>query len=317
MSTATPQKPASRTDGESRAATMLPPAPARPVALFLALRPKQWVKNALVLAGLVFTINQHHSVVDVGRAFAAVLVFCALSSCIYLINDICDVEQDRHHPRKRKRPIAAGWVQVPEAWSMSALLGVAGLSGAWLLGLPFALTALTYLVLTVAYSFRLKHEVLVDVLALAGCYVLRAVAGAVVLSVEISPWLLVCTTLGALLVGLAKRRNELVTLSDAGSHRRILTEYTVPMLDQMIGIVAAATLMAYMLYTFSSPTALHRPLLMVTIPYVIYGIFRFLYLMHRHGKGGDPSAELVEDRGLLLCGLLWAITSAAVLLWRQ
>ena len=291
--------------------------PALPIALFLALRPKQWIKNGLVLAGLIFTVNQHHTVDDLLRALAAVLVFCALSSCIYLINDICDVEQDRHHPRKRKRPIAAGWVKIPQAWTMSGVLGVVGLAGAVALGVPFALTAVAYLVLTVSYSFRLKHEVLVDVLALAGCYVLRAVAGAVVLGVEISPWLLVCTTLGALLVGLAKRRNELVTLSDAGSHRRILTEYTVPMLDQMIGIVAAATLMAYMLYTFSSPTAHRRPFLMLTIPYVIYGIFRFLYLMHRHGKGGDPSAELVEDRGLLICGLLWAATSAAVLLLRH
>jgi hypothetical protein len=154
-----------------------------------------------------------------------------------------------------------------------------------------------------------------DVMALSGCYVLRAAAGAVVIPVEISPWLLACTTLGALLLGFAKRRNELVTLDDAGSHRRILQEYSIELLDQLITIVTAATLMAYMLYTFYSPTAKERPLLMLTIPFVIYGIFRFLYLVHRHGKGGDPSSELIEDRNLVICAALFGITAGLVMLF--
>jgi len=292
------------------------PAPPLPVALFKALRPKQWVKNAVLLAGIVFTLDQSHPPGDWLRVLGAVAIFCMLSSAIYLVNDICDVEQDRLHPKKRFRPLAAGYISLTAAWSLAALLAVAGLSGAAALGGWFVVTAIAYVLLTVSYSFWLKHAVLMDVMALAGCYVVRAVAGAVVIGVEISPWLLVCTTLGALLVGLAKRRAELMTLENAASHRRILQEYTVQMLDQMISPITGATLMAYMLYTFFSKTAerLSWPWLMLTIPFVVYGIFRFFYLMHRHGKGGDPSVELVEDRNLMICALLWAVTCVLVML---
>lgn len=284
------------------------------IHLFKALRPRQWIKNLVLLAGILFTLNHPHPSSDWVRVAVAVLVFCLLSSSIYLINDVADVEQDRHHPKKRLRPIAAGQVAIPTALVTSVVLALSGLSGAVLLGRDFAITAAIYVALTVSYTLWLKHQVLLDVMALSGCYVIRAAAGAVVISVNISPWLLVCTTLGALLIGFAKRRNELVTLENAGNHRRILQEYTVGLLDQLITIVTAATLMAYMLYTFFSPTAKERPLLMVTIPFVIYGIFRFLYLMHRHGKGGDPSAELIEDRNLLVCGLLFAVTAGLVML---
>jgi 4-hydroxybenzoate polyprenyltransferase len=272
------------------------------------------VKNAVLLAGILFTLNHGHPLSDWLRVAAGVLVFCLLSSSIYLVNDIADVEQDRHHPKKRFRPIAAGLVAIPTAIVTAIVVASAGLAGSVALGRDFAIVAGAYLVLTISYTAWLKHMVLLDVMALSGCYVLRAAAGAAVISVEISPWLLVCTTLGALLIGLAKRRNELVTLEDAGSHRKILEEYTVGLLDQLITIVTAATLMAYMLYTFFSPTAKERPLLMVTIPFVIYGIFRFLYLMHRHGKGGDPSSELIEDRNLLACAALWGLTVGAVML---
>jgi 4-hydroxybenzoate polyprenyltransferase len=285
------------------------------VSLFRALRPKQWVKNSVLLAGILFSLNHGHGLSDWLRVFAGVVAFCLLSSSIYLVNDVADVEQDRHHPKKRFRPIAAGQITIPTAIVMAVIVGLAGLTGSVLLGRGFAMVAGAYLVLTICYTVWLKHMVLLDVMALSGCYVLRAAAGAAVISVEISPWLLVCTTLGALLIGLAKRRNELVTLENAGSHRRILEEYTVGLLDQLITIVTATTLMAYMLYTFFSPTAKERPLLMMTIPFVIYGIFRFLYLMHRHGKGGDPSSELIEDRNLLVCGLLWGVTAGAVMLY--
>ncbi|HTE18742.1 MAG TPA: decaprenyl-phosphate phosphoribosyltransferase [Armatimonadota bacterium] len=288
-----------------------------PGALFKALRPRQWVKNAVLLAGILFTLNHGHSLGDWLRVAGGIAVFCALASAIYLVNDVCDLEQDRKHPRKRHRPIPAGLVSVPAALITAVLLIVGGMAGSLLLGPLFALTSLVYVLLTLAYSIYLKHAVIIDVMALAGCYVARAVAGAVVINVEISPWLLVCTMLGALLIGLAKRRNELLTLEDAGSHRRILEEYTVDMLDKMIVIVASSTLMAYMLYTFPtfSRTAQQRPLMMLTIPYVVYGVFRFLYQMHRHGKGGDPSSELVEDRNLMVCGILWALTAVLVMLF--
>jgi 4-hydroxybenzoate polyprenyltransferase len=271
----------------------------------------------VLLAGILFTLDHGHSAADWLRVFAGVAVFCLLSSAVYLFNDVADIEQDRKHPRKRYRPIPAGAVSIPAAMVTAFLLVTAGLAGALLLGAQFGLAAGAYLLLTVAYSTWLKHTVILDVMALAGCYVIRAVAGAVVIQVEISPWLLVCTTLGALLIGLAKRRNELVILEDAGSHRRILEEYTVPMLDQMIVVVTASTLMAYMLYTFPafSRTAQQRPLMMLTIPYVIYGLFRFFYLVHRHGKGGDPSREFIEDPNLLVCGVLWALTCAGIILF--
>lgn len=285
-----------------------------PGALFRALRPKDWVKNSVLLAGILFTLDRGHPAGDWLRVGFGIGVFCALASAIYLVNDVSDVEQDRKHPRKRLRPIAAGEVAIPVALSLAVVLAVAGMAAAVALGPLFALVSLVYLILTVSYTYCLKHVVLVDVLALAGCYVLRAAAGAAVIGVQISAWLLVCTTLGALLIGLAKRRNELVVLEDAGSHRKILQEYTVPLLDQLIGIVTSATLTAYMLYTFYSRTGQERPLMMVTIPFVIYGLFRFLYMMHRHGKGGSPAQELVEDPGLLVCGGLWGLTCIGVML---
>lgn len=282
--------------------------------LLRALRPRQWVKNLVLLAGILFTLDRPHPLADWLRVLAAIAVFCALASAVYLVNDVCDLEQDRKHPRKRARPLAAGQITVRQALTAATVLALAGMAGALALGGGFAGVAALYLALTAAYSLRLKHEVLLDVMALSGCYVLRAVAGAEVISVAISPWLLVCTTLGALLVGLAKRRNELCTLEDASAHRRSLDSYTLPMLDQMIAVVAGSTLMAYMLYTVTSQTARQHPLLMTTIPYVVYGVFRFFYLMHRHGKGGDPSREVIEDPGLVICALLWALTCAAIML---
>jgi 4-hydroxybenzoate polyprenyltransferase len=290
-------------------------APALPVALFRAFRPKQWVKNGVLLAGILFTLERGHPLGDWLRVIAAFGVFCFLSSAIYLINDVCDLEQDRNHPRKRHRPLAAGHISVRTALLAALVLAIAGLAGALALGGWFSLIASGYVVLTVSYSLWLKHAVLMDVMALAGCYVARAAAGAAVISVEISPWLMGCTFLGALLIGLAKRRNELVTLEDAGRHRPILEEYTVEMLDWMIVVIASTTLVAYMLYTFFSPTAQHRPMLMLTIPFVVYGMLRFFYLIHRHGKGGDPSSDLIEDRNLIACGLLWAAVAAFVILW--
>jgi 4-hydroxybenzoate polyprenyltransferase len=274
------------------------------------------VKNLVLFAGILFTLDRAHPIEDWLRAGAAFLLFCLLAGAVYLVNDLADCEQDRRHPVKRLRPIAAGELAAGTAWIASILLAVGGLAASALLGPRFTLAAGLYLLLTFAYTFSLKHVVILDVLALATGFVLRAIAGAVAINVDISPWLLVCTTLGALFLGLGKRRAELNTLQEeAGKHRRILEEYTPELLDQMITIVAGSTLMAYALYTFSSETAHGHRMLMATIPFVIYGIFRYLLLVHTRNVGGSPTRELLEDRPLLLCISLWGVACAAIILW--
>ena len=277
------------------------------------LRPQQWVKNAFVLTPLVFS-GRFTDLRSVEQALAAFVAFCLVASGVYAGNDVVDRHADRAHPTKRHRPVAAGLI--PVGGALAVALTCVGLALAIALAVHPALAAIiaTYLGLNVLYTLWLKRVVLLDVFTIAAFFVLRLLAGATAIAVTPSIWLLLCGGLLALYLGFAKRRNELVMLEDAGSHRRILQEYTVGLLDQLITIVTAATLMAYMLYTFFSPTGKERPWLMATIPFVIYGIFRFLYLMHRHGKGGDPSSELIEDRNLLVCALLFGLTAAAVML---
>jgi len=285
-------------------------------ALLVSLRPRQWVKNLVLFAGILFTLDRPHPPGDWLRAGAAFGLFCLLSGAVYLFNDVADREQDRQHPDKRRRPIAAGKLAPAVALAVGTGLALGGAGAAFLLGLSFGAAALAYLLLTFAYTFWLKHAVILDVLALATGFVLRAVAGAIAVGVEISPWLLVCTTLGALFLGLGKRRAELTTLQEeAGKHRSSLEEYTPELLDQMITVVAASTLMAYALYTFTSQTATGHRTLMATIPFVIYGIFRYLFLVHTRNVGGSPTSELLEDRPLLLCIALWGIACAAIILW--
>lgn len=291
------------------------PPPRGPLrALLVALRPKQWTKNLLLFAGLLFTLDLHHSVRDYGRAGEGFLLFCALSSVVYLVNDLADRESDRRHPRKRLRPIARGELSPQAALTVAVFLGVCGILLCFLLGPRFGLVALTYLLLTFAYSFRLKHVVLLDVLALAAGFVLRAVAGAVVIHVSISVWLILCTLMLALFLGLSKRRAELLATQQAGTPgtRRILEEYSAEMLDQMIVIVTSACLMSYAIYAAASPAAGRHPYLMATIPFVIYGIFRYLYLMHRHSLGESPDAIILEDRPMLVNTLLWGLTTALI-----
>ena len=229
------------------ALSLTPEPPPRPrrgplLALLVAMRPKQWTKNLLLFAGLLFTLDRPHSAADFQRAALGFLLFCALSSVVYLVNDLADRESDRLHPKKRRRPIAAGELSPQAALVAAVALGVCGTILSFLLGLRFGLVALTYLLLTFAYSFRLKHVVIVDVLALAAGFVLRAIAGAVVIHVSISPWLILCTLMLALFLGLSKRRAELVAVRQAGTTgtRRILEHYTPEMLDQMIVIVTSA-----------------------------------------------------------------------------
>jgi 4-hydroxybenzoate polyprenyltransferase len=285
--------------------------------LIRCLRPGQWTKNLLVFAGLLFGRRLLDVRAD-AQALLAFAIFCALSGAVYLVNDVADRESDRKHPVKARRPIAAGIVPVPTALFTAVVLIVGALGASVLLGSMFTLVAAAYVVLQLLYSGPLKHIVIIDVLTLAMGFVLRAVAGAVAVRVEISHWLLVCTVLLALFIGLAKRRHEIVLLAgDAPTHRPILGEYSPYLLDQMIAVVTASTLIAYIFYTVSPETQAKfgTPWLGLTIPFPLYGIFRYLYLVHRREGGGSPSELLLTDRPLLLCVALWA-ASVAVIIYR-
>src|SRR5512139_345157 len=282
-------------------------------ALLVSLRPHQWTKNLVVLAALAF--SKHLFDADaVVRAGAAFVVFCALSGAAYLANDLVDAERDRAHPVKRNRPIASGALAPPVARAAGASLFALGLLASWALGPGFFLCALAYLGLNLAYTFGLKNLVILDVLAIAVGFVLRAVAGAVVIQVVFSSWLVVCTLLLALFLSLAKRRHELVTLEDAAGHRSILAEYSPYLLDQMTAVVTASCLMAYAFYTLAPETVekYRTDRLALTIPFVIYGIFRYLYLVHRKEQGGSPTEVLLADRPLLAAVALWAAAVIAI-----
>jgi 4-hydroxybenzoate polyprenyltransferase len=290
---------------------------ARPVmlSLFRALRPSQWTKNLIIFGplGLGQRLLDPASLL---YATAAFVVFCALSGVVYLINDIADREADRRHPVKRFRPIASGAVPVRTALAAAAILATAGLAAAFALRPLFGVLAVTYLVLLAFYSGPLKHIVIIDVLTIAIGFVLRAAAGAVVIAVPVSPWLYVLTILLALFLALAKRRHELVLLADdATGHRKSLQEYSPYLLDQMIAVVTASTLVAYAIYTVSPETIerFHTNLLGLTLPFPIYGIFRYLYLVHQKEGGGSPSEVLLSDRPLLLCVALWAVAVAIII----
>ena len=275
--------------------------------LFASLRPEQWTKNLFVFAGLLFG-GRLLDAQSVALALATFAIFCALSGSVYLFNDIADRDADRAHPLKRGRPIATGELSVRTAVITAGFLGAASIQGAVLIRPALGAVAGAYLILLLLYSAVLKHIVIVDVLTIAAGFVLRAVAGAVAVSVPISQWLLVCTTLLALFLALSKRRHELTLLAEnATEHRRILTEYTPYLLDQMVGVVTASTLVAYAIYATSTETAqrLGTDRLGLTIPFVLYGIFRYLYLVHQKRGGGSPSALLLRDKPLLVCVALW------------
>lgn len=292
-------------------------APARPLALGLlvSLRPSQWTKNLVVFAALIFgqRLFDPDAVV---RTAAAFVIFCALSGVVYLVNDIADREADRRHPVKRRRPIASGTVSIHAALTTAIVLLVLALGAAWVLRPAFAAVALAYVGLLALYSGPLKHIVIIDVLTIAIGFVLRAVAGGVAIAVPISHWLLVLTILLALFLALSKRRHELVLLADdATRHRRILQEYSPYLLDQMIAVVTASTLIAYAFYTISPETTakFHTDLLGLTLPFPLYGIFRYLYLVHLKEGGGSPAEMLLSDRPLLVCVALWAVAMAVII----
>jgi 4-hydroxybenzoate polyprenyltransferase len=279
------------------------------------MRPEQWTKNLVVFAGMLFG-RRLLDPAAVVTAAATFLAFCALSGAVYLLNDVADREADREHPLKRARPIASGRLSARTALLTAALLGAAALAASFIIRPALGAVSAAYLILLVLYSAALKHVVIVDVLTIAAGFVLRAVAGAVALAVPISQWLLVCTTLLALFLALSKRRHELTLLVDgATGHRRILEEYTPYLLDQMVSVVTASTLVAYVSYATSAETAerLETHRLGLTIPFVLYGIFRYLYLVHQKRGGGSPTAMLLADRPLLVCVALWTACVIVIL----
>lgn len=287
-------------------------------AVWLALRPKHWIKNAFVLAPLVFAgrLSDPDSVV---RAAVALAVFCALSSSVYLLNDVADREADRLHPKKRFRPIAAGDLGATPAVFLASALALGSLASALVLSPMLAAVSALYLAQNLAYSFALKRVVILDVMLVASGFLLRAWAGAVAVGVAISEWLVLCTGLLALFLGFVKRRQEIASAPVATEQRPILREYSLPFLDQMIAVVTGSVVTAYALYAFSEEVAtkLGTRHLGLTIPFVLFGIFRYLYLVHLRGEGENPTALVLADRPLLLNVLLWGGAVGLVLyVWK-
>jgi 4-hydroxybenzoate polyprenyltransferase len=284
-------------------------------ALLASLRPRQWTKNLLVFAGLIFSRGLHEPAL-VARATAAFVLFCLLSGGVYLLNDVFDAERDRAHPQKRHRPVASGRLPPGLAAGAGVLLLVGASAVAFLLSARFGAVAVAYAVLLSAYSAGLKHVVIVDTLIIAGGFVLRALAGVVVLDIDLSSWLFLCSVLLALFLTFGKRRHELLALEGGASdHRPILSEYSPQLLDQMIAVVTASTLMAYALYTMAPEThaRLGTDRLPLTIPLVLYGILRYLYLLYRRDLGGNPSEHLLTDRALLIDVALWGAAVVFIL----
>lgn len=286
-----------------------------PLMLIRAMRVYQWTKNFLVLAALVFA-QQIMVPGQVALALEAFVAFCLAASATYLLNDILDVEKDRQHPKKSTRPIASGALPIPAAIVLALLLLALALALAWHVRPAFLLALLAYMALTISYSLVLKHMVLLDVMAVALGFVIRAMAGAIALDVVFSNWLVVCTLFLALFLALSKRRHELTLLEgDAAGHRAVLFHYSVHYLDQLILIVAGGTLITYTIYTCSPDVVVkfHTDKLYMTVPFVLYGLFRYLFLIHHKTGGGDPSRTLITDKPLALTVLLWAVVCGLII----
>ncbi|KXK00894.1 MAG: 4-hydroxybenzoate polyprenyltransferase [Acidobacteria bacterium OLB17] len=283
--------------------------------LLVEMRPQEWAKNLLVFSGVIFSrslLDLH----DIWASLLGFLIFCAASSGIYLFNDLCDIESDRAHPVKSLRPLAAGELDINLARITMVALFAAAALGSLALSPRFALIIVLYLAACVAYSLRLKNVVILDVIIIASGFVLRAVAGAVLIDVVASEWLVICTSMVALLVGFGKRRHELTLLrSQASSHRRNLSEYSVRFLDSIMAICSGAALITYALYTRADETVerVGSQWMLITIPFVVYGLFRYLFLIHQRGAGGDPVKILFRDRPTALNLLLWIVAVALVI----
>ena len=285
--------------------------------LLRTMRPRQWAKSLIVYAAIVFDGKLFRLDLFV-QTTLIFLAFCLISSSVYIVNDLADREKDRRHPRKRMRPLASGQLAPRVAWVAAGLLALAALAIAVWLHVWAGWILLVYLVQNVAYSFWLKNVVIVDVMVLALGFLLRVVAGVVVVQVEnFSPWLYVCVTLLALFLGFGKRRQEIVLLEGgAASHRAILSEYNLPLLDQIIGMVVTATLVSYTFYSFDATTALAHSKMLLTVPFVFYMLARYLYLVHVKQLGGAPDELLLEDRPLLVNSAFWALAVVGLIyLW--
>lgn len=293
-----------------------------PAAFILTLRPKQWSKNLLVFMAFFFTIERAWNLTDIetaldlfARTAAAFLLFCVLSGVVYVVNDLMDREEDRRHPRKRHRPIASGELPVRFAIVAAVVIGVPALVASYLLEPLFGLIALVYLAVMLLYSFGLKRVVLIDVFTISAGFILRAVAGAVVIGSPISPWLYICTGLASVFVVLSKRRSELAVAGDqAQGQRGILAAYTLPLLDQLITVAASAALVSYTLYTVASENLPENHAMLLTVPFVVYGLFRYMYLVQRKDLGETPEDIILTDVPLIVAIVLWLATAGAVLI---
>jgi 4-hydroxybenzoate polyprenyltransferase len=282
-----------------------------PVAALALLRPRQWVKNVLLLAAIIFSHRFFDTLAwtQVGLAFAA---FSLLSSTGYVFNDLRDAEADRAHPKKRVRPIASGEISTGQAWGLMLLTFGGAMALSWVVGKAFLVTALLYFATTISYSTWLKHHVILDVMFLAACYLWRAVAGAVAIDARVSPWLLLCTAFLALFLGFNKRRGEILLLEGQKGTRKALDAYSPVMLQEFQAITTSGTILSYALYTvLGSPT----PWLLLTFPYVLFGIFRYIYLVDRFKEGHAPDETLLRDKPILASGVLYLVTALAVLVF--
>jgi 4-hydroxybenzoate polyprenyltransferase len=281
------------------------------------MRPRQWAKNGVIFAALIF---DHHLFQPgpLAGTIAGFALLCVLSSAVYIINDLADIEKDRLHPKKRLRPLASGALKKEVAVAAAIILPVVALPLAFWLNWGFGIVAVIYVAQNLLYSFWLKHAVIIDVLLVALGYLLRVTAGALIIQVAISPWLYICMTLLALFMGFGKRRGELVLLGRNGTGngtatRKVLEEYTLPFLDELINLVSSATVMAYSLYTFSAENLPKNHAMMLTVPFVLYGIFRYLYLIHIKGEGGAPEELVLTDRPLQITFFLWGLSAVLIL----
>ena len=284
-------------------------------------RPRQWTKNLIIYLAFLFTANEAWSTLEPSatlgllmKTTVAFVIFTALTSAVYLVNDVVDAELDRRHPRKRLRPIASGRLPAHVASGVAAILSTVGIVAAFFFETLFGAISLLYVASMIAYSLALKNIVLLDVFIIGGGFVLRAVAGAVVISVPISPWLYICTGLGALFLALSKRRAELAVAGDAAyTQRKSLSLYSVGLLDQLIVVVATSAVIAYSLYTFTAQNLPENHAMMITIPLVIFGLFRYLLLMHTKGLGEEPEEVIIKDAPLIAVVLMWLGSAAAIL----
>jgi 4-hydroxybenzoate polyprenyltransferase len=281
-------------------------------AIVVSMRPRQWTKNVFVFAALAFAGD----LLDAQRvvfAVVAFVLFSMLSGAVYILNDVADVEADRLHETKRTRPIAAGEIGRPVAAFAGVTIGAAAIAGAFAVTPKFALVMIGYALLQVAYTLFLKREVIVDAMAISAGFVLRAVGGAYAIGVPASAWLLLCTFLLALFLALAKRRQELVLLEDgADMHRASLRDYTAPFIDSMLSTTGAAAIVAYAVYTVTPSGGEHYRYLMGTVPFVVYGVFRYLFLVHRRDLGGRPEEVLLTDVPLIVDLLIWAVMTGVI-----